>query len=94
MTDHEPRASGDDRSRQQDLDRELDEPMQPLQDQLRALLDPSDGLSGRTALDVDRALRARSPLTAALDLLGLGWWTAKTLLTDDPQRADGEGEGT
>ncbi len=70
-----------------------------LGDQLRELLHPTDGLDRRTARDVDSALRARSPLNAAFELFGVGWWTVETLftdrsLTDDPRRADGDGEGT
>lgn len=94
---------------EQELDRELSDADEMLSSQLRALLDPAAGLKERTAQDIDRSLRGRSGLTAALDLLGLGWWTAKALLGDDraddegaapgtlsadPERADPEGEGT
>ena len=87
------------------IERELSGADELLSAQLRELLDPAAGLSERTATDIDRSLRGRSSLTAALDLLGLGWWTAKALLGDDggqalrtlsadPERADPEGEGT
>jgi hypothetical protein len=91
------------------IDRELSGADDLLSAQLRELLDPAAGLRERTAQDIDRSLRGRSSLTAALDLLGLGWWTAKALLGDDtaddggrerrtlstdPERADPEGEGT
>ena len=55
-----------------------------LGDQLRMLLGPSDGLDRRTARDVDSALRARSPLAAAFELFGVGWWTVETLFSDRP----------
>ena len=91
------------------IERELSGADELLSAQLRELLDPAAGLSERTATDIDRSLRGRSSLTAALDLLGLGWWTAKALLGDDravdggpelrtlsadPEHADPEGEGT
>lgn len=60
---------------------------------LRALLEAPQGIERRTADVVDRSLRGRSGLDLGLDLLGLGWWTARTILTDDPPPADGEGEG-
>ena len=60
---------------------------------LRHLLDPSEDLAQRTSLDVDRALRGRSVLATALDLLGLGAWTARALLTDPPADADRVPEG-
>jgi hypothetical protein len=93
----------------QALDRELDDRDDLLSSQLRELLDPAAGFSERTTQDIDRSLRGRSGLTAALDLLGLGWWTARALLgydgaddatrhtrtlSSDPRRADPEGEGT
>lgn len=67
---------------EQSLDRELSDADEVLSAQLRELLDPAAGLTERTAEDIDRSLRGRSGLTAALDLLGLGWWTAKALLGD------------
>ncbi len=91
------------------IERELSGADELLSSQLRELLDPAAGLRERTAQDIDRSLRGRSSVTAALDLLGLGWWTAKALLGDDraedrdrrprtlsadPERADPEGEGT
>lgn len=75
------------------LDRELAASDQLLSTQLRELLDPDEALGRRTAVDVGRALRSRSTMAAALDLLGTGWWTARALLTDDPGRADEEPEG-
>jgi len=62
-----------------------------LGDQLRLLLGPSDGLDHRTARDVDSALRARSPLAAAFELFGVGWWTAEVLFTN---RVTSEDDGT
>ena len=55
------------------------------------LLGPSDGLDRRTTRDVDSALRARSPLAAAFELFGVGWWTIETLFTD---RTPGDDDGT
>lgn len=75
------------------LDRALAVQDADLARQLRALLDPGEDLRQRTAADVDRALRGRSTLGAALELLGVGWWTAASLLTDDDPRADRRGEG-
>ncbi len=59
-----------------------DGPGDDLGDRLRMLLGPSDGLDRRTTRDVDSALRARSPLAAAFELFGVGWWTIETLFTD------------
>lgn len=75
------------------LERELAQQDDDLGRQLRALLDPGDDLRQRTAADVDRALRGRSTVGAALELLGVGWWTAAALLTDDDPHADRRGEG-
>ncbi len=75
------------------LDRALAEDDSELALQLRALLDPDDDLGARTAQDVDRALRSRNTMGAALDLLGVGWWTARALLTDDHRPADRGHEG-
>ncbi len=63
-----------------------------LGDRLRMLLGPSDGLDHRTARDVDSALRARSPLAAAFELFGVGWWTIETLFSD--RSAPGDDDGT
>jgi hypothetical protein len=65
-----------------------------LGEHLRALLAPDEGLERHTTHHVDRTLRGRSVLGTGLDLLGLGWLTMRELLTDEPRRADGEGEGT
>lgn len=62
--------------------------------QLRSLLDPDGDLSGRVHTDVDRTLRGRSVLATGLDLVGLGLWTARELLTDPPAHADEDLEGT
>ncbi len=59
-----------------------DGPGDDLGDRLRMLLGPSDGLDRRTTRDVDSALRARSPLAAAFELFGVGWWTIETLFSD------------
>lgn len=75
------------------LDRELAEDDADLALHLRALLDPDETFGERTANDVDRALRSRNTLGAALDLLGVGWWTARALLTDDHRPADRVNEG-
>ena len=75
------------------LDRALAEDDTELASQLRALLDPDATFGERTANDVDRALRSRNTLGAALDLLGVGWWTARALLTDDHRPADRVNEG-
>lgn len=64
-----------------------------LGDRLRMLLGPSDGLDRRTTRDVDSALRARSPLAAAVELFGVGWWTIETLFTDRTPGGDGDGDG-
>ena len=60
---------------------------------LRALLDPPEDISRRTTDNVDRNLHGRSALSIGMDLLGLGWRTMATILTDDPPRADGVPEG-
>ena len=60
-----------------------------LGDRLRLLLGPSDGLDRRTTRDVDSALRARSPLAAAVELFGVGWWTIETIFTDRTPGDDG-----
>ena len=65
-----------------------------LGEHLRALLAPDQDLERHTTHHVDRTLRGRSVLGTGLDLLGLGWLTMRELLTDEPRRADGEGEGT
>ena len=74
------------------LDEELEEDAE-LSARLRALFDPSTDLRDRTASDVDRALRGRSLLATGLDLLGLGLWTTRALLSDPASPADGEQEG-
>ena len=84
-------------------DRLDDGPGDDLGDRLRMLLGPSDGLDRRTTRDIDSALRARSPLAAAFELFGVGWWTIETLftdrtpgggtLTDDAHGADRDVEG-
>ncbi len=76
-----------------ELDRALAASEGGLGAQLRTLLDPDDQLHVRTVKDVDRALRARDTVGAALDLLGLGWWTTSVLLTDDRRPADADREG-
>lgn len=82
-----------------ELDRELERADTELSSRLRELVDhevaatDGDELRRRTAKDVDRALRARSTLGAALELIGTGWWTATTLLTDDTPPADRGREG-
>lgn len=77
-----------------ELDRALAAADPQLTSQLRTLLDPDADLATRTASDVDRALRSRDTLGAALELLGLGWWTARALLTDDTRSADRDPEGS
>ena len=81
MNDHHPDHEPDD---ELDPDGSGDELDDQLGDQLRMLLGPSDGLDRRTARDVDSALRARSPLAAAFELFGVGWWTVETLFSDRP----------
>lgn len=73
-------------------DEELEEDAE-LSARLRALFDPSADLRGRTANDIDRALRGRSLLATGLDLLGLGLWTTRALLSDPASPADREQEG-
>jgi hypothetical protein len=77
---------------ERELDRALadDDPL--LQVHLQALLDPGGDLTERTASDVDRALRARDSVGAALELLGVGWWTARALLTEATRPADRDPE--
>ena len=60
---------------------------------LRALLEPPEDIERRTTDNVDRSLHGRSALSIGMDLLGLGWRTMTTILTDDPPRADGVPEG-
>lgn len=78
------RDPGDEHEDELDPDGSGDELDGQLGDQLRMLLGPSDGLDRRTARDVDSALRARSPLAAAFELFGVGWWTVETLFSDKP----------
>ena len=73
-------------------DEELEEDDE-LSARLRALLDPSTDLRDRTRTDVDRALRGRSVLATVFDLLGLGLWTTRALLSDHAGPADQEQEG-
>lgn len=75
------------------LDDALDQADDALSLRLRELLDPSAGLRNRTTHVVDRNLRGRSALATGLDLLGLGLWTARSLLSDPPPPADREDEG-
>jgi hypothetical protein len=78
-----------------ELDRALaDDDAAALGIHLRSLLDPDTELTSRTANDVGRALRSRNTTAAALDLLGVGWWTVRALLTDDTRSADRDHEGT
>lgn len=72
---------------------ELDDDPSDLGSRLRSLLDPAEDLPNRTRQDVDRTLRGRSVLSTGLELLGLGVWTASTLLSDPPGDADGNREG-
>lgn len=76
-----------------ELDRALEEDDRLLVEHLRTLLDPDADLGTRTVKDVDRALRGRNTLGSTLDLLGIGWWTARALLTDDHAPADRDDEG-
>ncbi len=83
----------DDELADEELDRELAAADGVLSDQLRALLDPGGDLHRRTADDVDRNLRSTDTLGAALELLSIGWWTVRTVLTDDHRPADRGPEG-
>jgi hypothetical protein len=85
--------TGDEVLPDDELDRQLAEHDGALSDQLRALLDPDGDLRRRTASDVDRSLRSTDTLGAALELLSVGWWTARTVLTDDHRPADRGPEG-
>jgi len=76
------------------LDRELDADPGVLGLHLRELLAPEEDLGRVTTNEVDRTLRSRSVLGTALDLLGVGWLTAREVLSDGRAAADGEGEGT
>lgn len=82
----------DDDLPEEELDAELDHDDPRLRDELRQLLDPGTDLQRRASDDIDRTLRGRSFLTTGLDLIGLGWWTAKEMLRDDRPHADGEVE--
>jgi len=75
------------------LDRALEASPEDLRTDLRTLLDPGHELQHRTVAEVDRALRSRDTVGAALDLLTVGWWTARAVLTDDRRPADAEREG-
>jgi len=78
------------------LDAELAEAEQAQGDlgvSLRALLEPPGDIEQRTADGVDRSLHGRSALSLGMDLLGLGWLTITTILTDDLPPADGVPEG-
>jgi hypothetical protein len=76
------------------LDELLDGQDALLGDRLRQRLDPGDQLHQRAAADVDRALRSRTTLGATVELLGVGWWTLRSLLTDGPDAADRRDEET
>jgi hypothetical protein len=76
-----------------DDERELASDVGDLGERLRSLLDPGADLTHRTGEDISRTLRGRSALATGLDLLGLGVWTARTLLSDPHPRADEESEG-
>lgn len=58
--------------------------------ELRELLGHGGDLEGRTARSLDRRLRSGSAAGLALELLGVGWSTAKEILSDRPIGADGE----
>lgn len=73
---------------------ELDQGDDELTVRLRSLLDADHDLRGRTSADVERTLRGRSLLATGLELLGLGWWTTRALLSDEVGPADEEQEGT
>jgi len=60
---------------------------------LRALLEPPEDIGQRTTQVVNRALQGRSALSIGMDLFGLGFWTLRTILSDDPAPADGVREG-
>jgi hypothetical protein len=75
------------------VDQALEDDTGDLGASLRALLEPPGDIRRRTADVVGRELRGRSAMDLGLDLLGLGWWTVRTILTDDPTPADGEDEG-
>jgi hypothetical protein len=100
MNEHDPMPGSDPMIDPDDgFDDELDGLDDDLADghlgeHLRALLAPDQDLERHTTHHVDRTLRGRSVLGTGLDLLGLGWLTMRELLTDEPRRADGEGEGT
>jgi hypothetical protein len=69
---------------------ELDRGDEELSSRLRSLLDPAADLPDRTTLDVDRTLRGRSVLAMGFELLGLGPWTVRALLSDAVGPADRE----
>ena len=77
---------------ERELDRALAEDDPLLRGHLQALFDPGSDLNERTATDVDRALRSRDSVGAALELLGVGWWTARALLTEATRSADRDPE--
>jgi hypothetical protein len=102
MTADAPRPEDRDQQADQDefgdldeaaLDAELAADEGTLGVSLRALLDPPEDIERRTADNVDRSLHGRSALSIGMDLLGLGWRTMTTILSDDPPRADGVPEG-
>jgi hypothetical protein len=64
--------------------------MPTLTSDLRQLLGAGDDVGGRTAERLDRRLRSSSTSSLALELLGIGWWTAREILTDGHVSADGE----
>lgn len=77
-------------------DAELDDDLEADEElvlRLRSLLDPSEDLTTRTQVDVDRALRGRSVLATGFELLGLGVATVRTLLSHPPEPADREPGG-
>lgn len=76
------------------LDRELRTGPGDLGASLRALLEPPGDIRDRTSDVIGRSLTGTSTFAVAADLLGLGWRTARTILSDDPAPADGGSEGT
>lgn len=83
-----PPPHHDDRDGDPERDEEAGIPT--LTSDLQRLLGPTEDIGGRTAQGLDRRLRSGSASSLALELLGLGWWTAREILSDGAVPADGE----
>jgi len=73
-----------------DVDPDGSTDMPTLTADLQHLLGGGGDVGGRTAEGLERRLRSGSTSSLALELLGVGWWTAREILSDGRVPADGE----